>query len=136
MNIILAFAAVIYCCAGEVPHPTRTYKFDQKIDHFSNSEFSRETFPQRVFEYDRFWKCGENGTVGPLFVYTGNEGGIDGFYYNTGFMFDIAPKFGALLVFIEHRLVYCGLIFPLLVFIEYRLVYCGFIFPLFSVHRI
>ena len=36
-------------------------------------------------------------------MYTGNEGPIDSFYYNTGFMFEIAPKFGALILFIEHR---------------------------------
>jgi lysosomal Pro-X carboxypeptidase len=34
-------------------------------------------------------------------VYTGNEGDIEWFATNTGFMFDIAPSFGALLVFIE-----------------------------------
>ncbi|CAH1109178.1 unnamed protein product [Psylliodes chrysocephalus] len=40
---------------------------------------------------------------GPVFVYTGNEGDISIFAQNTGFMFDIAPVFNALLVFIEHR---------------------------------
>ncbi|GJZ28230.1 lysosomal Pro-X carboxypeptidase-like protein [Tanacetum coccineum] len=39
----------------------------------------------------------------PIFVYTGNEGNIEWFAQNTGFMYDIAPEFKALLVFIEHR---------------------------------
>ncbi|CAA0818810.1 alpha/beta-Hydrolases superfamily protein [Striga hermonthica] len=33
----------------------------------------------------------------------GNEGGIEWFAQNTGFMFEIAPIFKAMLVFIEHR---------------------------------
>jgi hypothetical protein len=37
-----------------------------------------------------------------VFFYAGNEGPIDGFWDNTGFMFDIAPLFQALVVFGEH----------------------------------
>ncbi|GAY56761.1 hypothetical protein CUMW_174320, partial [Citrus unshiu] len=37
----------------------------------------------------------------PYFCYTGNEGDIECFAANTGFVLDIAPKFKALLVFIE-----------------------------------
>ena len=39
---------------------------------------------------------------GPLFFYTGNEGAIDGFYDNTGFLFELAQNFSALVVFAEH----------------------------------
>ena len=39
---------------------------------------------------------------GPLFFYTGNEGAIEGFYDNTGFLFELAQNFSALIVFAEH----------------------------------
>lgn len=47
---------------------------------------------------DQWWYKSQ----GPIFVYTGNEGNIEGFWKNTGFIFDIAPQFKALVVFIEH----------------------------------
>ena len=49
------------------------------------------------FHTDAYW----NGN-GPLFFYTGNEGAIEGFYENTGFLFELAESFSALIVFAEH----------------------------------
>ena len=51
-----------------------------------------------LFVPDKWWKHGK----GPIFFYTGNEGDITEFLNATGFMFDIAPQFEALIVFAEH----------------------------------
>ena len=47
---------------------------------------------------DKWWLNGK----GPIFFYTGNEGDITDFWAATGFIFDIAPQFQALIVFAEH----------------------------------
>lgn len=39
----------------------------------------------------------------PIFVYCGNEGDIEWFANNTGFLWEIAPIYSAMVVFIEHR---------------------------------
>ncbi|KAJ1622969.1 peptidase S28, partial [Pavlovales sp. CCMP2436] len=43
------------------------------------------------------------GRVSPVFFYTGNEGAIEEFAENTGLLDELAPRFGALVVFCEHR---------------------------------
>nr|GMC86223.1 lysosomal Pro-X carboxypeptidase-like [Ipomoea batatas] len=78
-----------------------TKYFTQILDHFTFTPQSYHTFQQRYLINDRFW--GGAKKMAPIFVYTGNEGDIEWFAQNTGFMFDIAPHFNALLVFIEHR---------------------------------
>uniref|UniRef100_A0A0B6Y9F8 Lysosomal Pro-X carboxypeptidase n=1 Tax=Arion vulgaris TaxID=1028688 RepID=A0A0B6Y9F8_9EUPU len=74
-----------------------TYYFDQQIDHLGFVVGA--TFKQRYLVADQFW----NNNGGPIFFYTGNEGDIEWFCNNTGFMWDIARDFRALLVFAEHR---------------------------------
>ncbi|XP_019258787.1 PREDICTED: lysosomal Pro-X carboxypeptidase isoform X2 [Nicotiana attenuata] len=78
--------------------PFKTHYFPQNLDHFTFLPKSSKVFKQKYLINDKYWQKG-----GPIFVYTGNEGNIDWFAANTGFMLDIAPKFHALLVFIEHR---------------------------------
>ena len=39
---------------------------------------------------------------GPMLLYTGNEGPVETYYDNSGFMFELAKEFNALVVFIEH----------------------------------
>ncbi|XP_033211704.1 lysosomal Pro-X carboxypeptidase [Belonocnema kinseyi] len=71
--------------------------FEVPVDHFSFSV--NNTFKMRYLMNDT-WQKGHDA---PIFFYTGNEGDIKLFAENTGFMWDIAPEFGALLIFAEHR---------------------------------
>lgn len=73
--------------------------FTQVIDHFS---FRREaSFQQRYLIEKRYWKGAADR--GPIFMYCGNEGDVEWFAKNTGFLWEIAPSFGALILFPEHR---------------------------------
>ncbi|KAL7229111.1 hypothetical protein ACSBR2_007747 [Camellia fascicularis] len=75
--------------------------FTQTLDHFNYNPQSYDTFQQRYLINDTYWGGAKNNA--PIFVYTGNEGEIEWFAQNTGFMFETAPSFKALLIFIEHR---------------------------------
>lgn len=76
----------------------KTYYYTQILDHFNYNNPS-QSFQQRYLLNDKYWGGSKNNA--PIFVYTGNEGNIEWFTQNTGFMFEIAPYFNALLVFIE-----------------------------------
>ena len=105
-GLILLFALSVSCVTSVSPRgssgaysfypPTGVYYFQQVVDHFTYD--STLTFPQKYLVYDKFHKPG-----GPIFFYFGNEGGIEDFYNNSGVMFEYAPQFSALLVFLEHR---------------------------------
>ncbi|KAG1358947.1 lysosomal Pro-X carboxypeptidase [Cocos nucifera] len=82
--------------------PFTTHFFPQQLDHFTFQPKAYKVFYQKYLMNSTYWDQGPNHTA-PIFVYTGNEGNIEWFAENTGFMLDIAPKFHALLVFIEHR---------------------------------
>ena len=60
------------------------------------------TYIQTIFEI-YFQDDAFDPSNGPVFFYAGNEGDIEGFWNNTGLLFDIAPLFNALVVFPEHR---------------------------------
>jgi len=79
------------------PAPFKTYYTTQYLDHF-NSKDDR-TFQQRYLVNDDHW----DREFGPVFFYTGNEGDVESFWNNTGFMFEIAPLYRALIIFAEHR---------------------------------
>lgn len=74
----------------------KTLFIEVPLDHFSFT--NNYTFKIRYLVNDSYWsKCG------PIFFYTGNEGNIETFAENSGFMWELAPAFRALLVFAEHR---------------------------------
>ncbi|KAE9556588.1 hypothetical protein FO519_000282 [Halicephalobus sp. NKZ332] len=75
---------------------TEEYFENMPIDHFSFADDRR--FNLRYFINLEHFQ--ENG---PIFFYTGNEGSLESFAQNTGFMWDIAPLFKAAVVFAEHR---------------------------------
>ena len=82
--------------------PTEPYRekfFTQVLDHYTFRPQSYKTFQQRYLISEKYWGGAEKNA--PIFLYTGNEGDIDWFAQNTGFIVDIAPHFKALLVFIE-----------------------------------
>ncbi|PQQ20138.1 lysosomal Pro-X carboxypeptidase [Prunus yedoensis var. nudiflora] len=79
----------------------RTKYFTQILDHFNFYPKSYQTFQQRYLINDTFWGGAKNNA--PIFVYTGNEGNIEWFAQNTGFLYETAPHFKSLVVFIEHR---------------------------------
>ncbi|CAN0838474.1 Lysosomal Pro-X carboxypeptidase [Linum grandiflorum] len=78
--------------------PYTAHYFPQVLDHFTYLPKGYKVFYQKYLLNSSFWHRGA-----PIFVYTGNEGDIEWFASNTGFLMDIAPNFHALLVFIEHR---------------------------------
>lgn len=72
---------------------------DMRVDHFSFAV--QNTFKLRYLINDTFTRKTEDNS--PIFFYTGNEGNIEVFAENTGFIWEIAPSFDALVVFAEHR---------------------------------
>jgi len=72
--------------------------YNQTLDHFTFTTDAK--YAQKYLVNDTWWDKTRNG---PIFFYTGNEGDIEAFAENSGFMWDIAPEFRALLIFAEHR---------------------------------
>ncbi|XP_042017963.1 lysosomal Pro-X carboxypeptidase-like isoform X3 [Salvia splendens] len=82
--------------------PTYQYDtryFDQNLDHFSFSNLPK--FRQRYLINTDHW-AGPSRAA-PILFYCGNEGDIEWFAANTGFVWEIAPRFRAMIVFPEHR---------------------------------
>ncbi|KAJ7944572.1 Lysosomal Pro-X carboxypeptidase [Quillaja saponaria] len=73
--------------------------FEQRLDHFSFSDLPK--FQQKYLISTEHWVGPQR--LGPIFFYCGNEGYIEWFAENTGFVWEIAPQFGAMVVFPEHR---------------------------------
>ncbi len=94
----LLVATVATTALGQtVPRPEWTKYVDMPVDHFSIAP-KPKTFKMKVLGYSKYARAD-----GPIFFYSGNEGGIDGFWNNTGLPFDWAEEFGAEVIMAEHR---------------------------------
>lgn len=74
-----------------------TRYFRQRLDHFSFADLP--SFQQKYLINTHNW-LGPSKKA-PIFFYCGNEGNIEWFAENTGFVWEIAPRFGAMVVFPE-----------------------------------
>lgn len=83
--------------AAKQQYQYETRYFQQQLDHFSFTELP--TFSHRYLINTEHWLGPDRR--GPIFLYCGNEGDIEWFAVNTGFVWEIAPKFGAMVVFPE-----------------------------------
>lgn len=79
MKSLFAFAVSVG--AATPPPPTQQWTVSVPVDHFS-AELDSPSFPMRIWRYDKYAKDG-----GPIFFYSGNEGGIESFWENTGILF-------------------------------------------------
>ncbi|KAI5699321.1 hypothetical protein M8J75_001095 [Diaphorina citri] len=70
---------------------------DVQVDQFTYT--SNQTFQLKYLYNDKYW----NKKNGPIFFYCGNEGAVEVFTENTGFLWESAKRFKALIVFSEHR---------------------------------
>jgi len=87
--------------------------FEQPLNHFALPKGSIPTYRQRYCYYDGFVaRSNDNDnnatstttqTTTPVFLYTGNESPLEEYVNNTGLIWELAPRFGALVVFVEHR---------------------------------
>ena len=118
VNVLLV--ALLTCCLrtavaaeaeepGEQPgaidlFPPQKMLFNVTIDHFRYSTLSDggdQKFPLRVFVYENFTYHATDAR--PVFFYCGNEGAVEDFYNNSGFIFEFGRDLGAFVVFAEHR---------------------------------
>eukprot|EP01083_Nonionella_stella_P227222 806376_1 len=97
MAVILLMSIILLGVLGQNSPPYKQYWYTQRLDHYNPQD--TRTFEQRYLVYDGAFDKSKN----VIFFYAGNEGNIESFYNNTGFMFDNAPQFGALVLFAEHR---------------------------------
>lgn len=104
-GLALVAVAVVEAAAVEVDAGYHEFYFPQAFDHFQ--PLSRARWPHRYLLGNASWDGRgrlANGCRGPILLYAGNEGNIEEFWASNGFMIDeLAPKWGALLVFPEQR---------------------------------
>nr|GMD14315.1 lysosomal Pro-X carboxypeptidase [Ipomoea batatas] len=76
-----------------------TFYYNQTLDHFNYQPQSFVTFPQRYLINSKYW----GGSDAPIFVYLGGEDVLEDDIKLFGFIHESAPRFKALVVYLEHR---------------------------------
>ncbi|XP_013097399.2 lysosomal Pro-X carboxypeptidase [Stomoxys calcitrans] len=98
-SIVIIFLTLISYGYGQATYHYETKEFEVPLDHFN---FVLNTsFKLRYLINDSY--VDKQNVKSPLFFYTGNEGDIETFAKNTGFMWELAQSYRACVVFAEHR---------------------------------
>ena len=120
---------------GSAPRPSSancTWRYiTQQLDHFAPGS-SAGTYTERFCLYSGYAATPSNSSSSsssrsssssdPIFFYVGNESPVEEYVNGSGLMWELAPRFGAHLVFAEHR--YFGQSVPALKGVENCLAYC------------
>ena len=94
----LSFLVIVFVISSKCSaFSHQTKYFDVLLDHFNFVD--NRTFPLRYLVNDSFVRDDKS----PILFYTGNEGDIELFAENTGFMWRVARELNGLLIFAEHR---------------------------------
>lgn len=94
-RLIILLSILEFTCIRGYQYEVRY--LDVKLDQFTYT--NNHTFKLKYLYNDTYWDKKE----GPIFFYCGNEGAIEVFAENTGFQWESAERFKALIVFAEHR---------------------------------
>ena len=96
----LTYSMVNAAPDGGYPLGRKEYYIDMPIDHFTNGGAGSATFKMRYFVDAQYW----DPMTGPILFYAGNEGQLESFYENSGFMTkNLSVELKGLIVFGEHR---------------------------------
>ena len=105
MMLKIAIAAMLGYVAqatpdGGYPLGRKEYYIKMPIDHFTNGGAGSATFNMRYFVDAQYW----DPQSGPILFYAGNEGKLENFYDNSGFLTkNLSKELNGLIVFGEHR---------------------------------
>ena len=84
----------------------------QPLNHFHIPIEESPVYRQRYCIYDGYvqerttttqQQRHNHSTTAPIFFYTGNESPLEQYINHTGLMWELAPEFGAEIIFVEHR---------------------------------
>uniref|UniRef100_A0A1I8MB15 Lysosomal Pro-X carboxypeptidase n=2 Tax=Musca domestica TaxID=7370 RepID=A0A1I8MB15_MUSDO len=99
VSILLFIGAFLISSSNGETYHYETKEIELPVDHFNFAV--NASFKLRYLINDSY--VDKQNDKSPVFFYTGNEGDIETFAQNTGFMWELAQKYRACVVFAEHR---------------------------------